>query len=101
MVRDAVRVHDFAGCAVRIAIPSRRRHIFQADLPMRQIVGESDIGRENLVYVQSHAVLGGGNQGVGRSEVLGITGKEVPFPLCPAGEVDPGSGMAGRTELMP
>ena len=83
MIRNAMRVHDLAGSHLRIAVPGCRRHIFQADLPMRQVVGEGDIGREDLVDIQSHAVLGGGSQCVGRSQVLGITGKEMPFPLRP------------------
>jgi len=61
MVRDTMRIYGLAKGFVRITIPSCRRHIFHTDLPMGQIVGESDIGRENLVYIQSHTILGGGN----------------------------------------
>jgi hypothetical protein len=47
MVRDTMRIDGLAKGFVRITIPSCRRHIFHTDLPMGQIVGESDIGREN------------------------------------------------------
>ena len=47
MVRDTMRIYDPAGGFVRITIPRCRRHILLTDLPMGQIVGESDIGRED------------------------------------------------------
>ena len=47
MVRDTMRIDGLAKGFVRITILSCRRHIFHTDLPMGQIVGESDIGREN------------------------------------------------------
>ena len=56
MVRDAMRIHNLAGSPVGIAVPGRRRHIFHTYLPMGQVVGESDVGGEDLVYIQSHAV---------------------------------------------
>ena len=94
MVRHGARVARAAGGELRRAIEGGRRAILHAELPVRQVVRDVHVARDELVDVQPHAIhLLAVDEGVVRPEILAVTQEERRFPPRPVGHVQPRGGM--------
>ena len=92
MIRDMiVGAYPPAVRVVNRAIPGHRGAILEAEAPMRQVVGELQIGREQLGDVQPDAV-GLARQRGARSQIFQVTHEEAGPPFRIVIDVEPRRG---------